>query len=121
MSVFATSRVAKTALEVCLEAGTLRAVTLPPYLKVQDDVIYVSLKVQPRASRNEIGEAIGNELKVKVTAPPVDSAANQAVIELLADILDCPRGAVQIVRGATARHKTVAIRGVPTAKVIEML
>ena len=50
----------------------------------------LSVKLQPRASRNEIGEPLGDELKIKVTAPPVDSAANQALIEFLAETLKCP-------------------------------
>lgn len=82
----------------------------PAYLKVQGDGVLLSIKVQPRASRNEIGEAMGAELKVKVTAPPVDSAANEAVLRLLADVLDCPRGGVQLVRGNTSRHKQILIQ-----------
>ena len=52
------------------------------------------------------GEPLGDELKIKVTAPPVDAAANQALIELLAEKLDCPRGRVELIRGQTSRHKT---------------
>lgn len=44
----------------------------PAYLKTQGDGVVLSIKVQPRASMNEIGEAMGAELKVKVTAPPVN-------------------------------------------------
>src|SRR5689334_21093751 len=84
---------------------------LPPYLKTQDDVVLLHVKAQPRASRNEIGEALGDELKIKVTAPPVDSAANQALIDFLAKELDCSRNAVQLVRGQTSRHKTLLITG----------
>ena len=72
----------------------------------------LSVKAQPRASRNAVAEAIGNELKIKITAPPVDSAANEALVEFLAETLGCPRGAVQLVRGGTSRHKVFAIRGV---------
>lgn len=82
----------------------------PAYLKPQGDGVLLSIKVQPRASKNEIGEALGAELKVKVTAPPVDSAANEAVLRLLADVLDCPRGSVQLVRGNTSRHKQILIQ-----------
>lgn len=82
----------------------------PAYLKAQGDGVLLSIKVQPRASKNEIGEALGAELKVKVTAPPVDSAANEAVLRLLAEVLDCPRGGVQIVRGNTSRHKQILIQ-----------
>ena len=84
---------------------------LPAFLEDHPQGVYLSVKVQPRASRNEIGEAHGDELKIKVTAPPVDSAANEALRRLLADTLGCPRSAVQLVRGATSRHKQVLVAG----------
>ena len=84
---------------------------LPPYLKTEDDFVLLSVKAQPRASRNEIGEVLGHELKIKITAPPVDSAANEALTRFLAEVLDCPRGAVRLVRGEASRHKVMAIHG----------
>lgn len=80
---------------------------LPNYLREQAGDVLLSVKLQPRASKNEIGETLGGELKIKVTAPPVDAAANQALIELLAEVLDCPRGRIELVRGHTSRHKTI--------------
>ncbi|HMJ91747.1 MAG TPA: DUF167 domain-containing protein [Candidatus Acidoferrum sp.] len=82
------------------------------FLRSADGVVYLSVKVQPRASRNEISGVHGNELKVKVTAPPVDSAANEALIEFIAERLGCSRSSIQLARGATSRHKVLAIRGV---------
>src|SRR4051812_41048607 len=81
----------------------------PKYIRPHENGVYLAVKVQPCASKNEIGEALGDELKIKVTAPPVDAAANQAVIELLAEKLNCSRGNIQIVRGQTSRHKTIFI------------
>jgi len=78
----------------------------------------LSVKLQPRASKNEIGEPLGNELKIKVTAPPVDAAANQALVEFLADKLDCSRGKVELIRGQTSRHKTILIHGFTPAEVL---
>jgi hypothetical protein len=72
----------------------------------------LSVKLQPRASANEIGESLGNELRIKVTAPPVDSAANEALIRLLAETLDCPRNRVELVRGNTSRHKVLKLHGI---------
>jgi uncharacterized protein (TIGR00251 family) len=69
------------------------------------------VKLQPRASKNEIGEPLGNELKIKVTAPPVDAAANAALVKLLAKKLDCARSRVELIRGQTSRHKTVMLHG----------
>lgn len=86
--------------------------SLPPFLKVQGDVVLLHVKAQPRASRNEIGEVLGHELKIKITAPPVDSAANEALVEFLAEKLSCARGNVQLLRGGSSRHKVFAIRGV---------
>jgi len=90
-------------------------------LKASPGGVSLQVKVQPRASRNEIGEAHEGELRIKVTAPPVEAAANQAVLDLLAEVLDCPRGAVRIIRGETSRHKTVWISGVSEAVVLAKL
>jgi len=81
----------------------------------------LSVKLQPRASKNEIGEPLGDELKIKVTAPPVDAAANQALIELLAATLGCSRGKVELIRGQTSRHKTVMLHGFTAAVVLKQL
>ncbi len=93
--------------------------SLPTFFKSVSGGVCLSLKVQPRASKNEIGETVGDELKIKVTAPPVDSAANEAVVRLLAKILDCPRSSVQLLRGQTSRHKQVMIEGM-SAEVVAM-
>jgi uncharacterized protein (TIGR00251 family) len=83
--------------------------------------VELAVKLQPRASRNEIGEALGNELRIKVTAPPVDSAANEALVRLLAEKLGCARGAVLLLRGQTSRHKTVLVTGVAEAEITRRL
>jgi uncharacterized protein (TIGR00251 family) len=93
----------------------------PSYLRVQGDDVWLSIKLQPRASANEIGEPLGNELRVKVTAPPVDSAANEALLRLLAEKLDCPRNRVELIRGQTSRHKVVRIHGITIEGVAEKL
>ena len=95
--------------------------SLPGYLKAQADGVLLSVKVQPRASRNAIGEALGNELRIKVTAPPVDAAANEALVRLLAATLDCPRGRVELLRGHTSRHKVLKLHGVSAEAVLAKL
>ena len=95
--------------------------SLPPYLRSQPDGIWLSVKLQPRASANEIGEAMGNELRIKVTAPPVDSAANEALVRLLAETLDCGRNQVELVRGQTSRHKTIRLHGLKAEDVVGKL
>jgi uncharacterized protein (TIGR00251 family) len=96
------------------------AAALPHYLRAQPDGTLLSVKLQPRASANELAGALGDELRIKVTAPPVDAAANQALLELLADTLDCPRGRVELVRGHTSRHKTVKLHGFKPEEVVAM-
>ena len=94
---------------------------LPAYIQGRADGVWLSVRVQPRASKNEISGAVGNELKIKVTAPPVDAAANAALIELLAETLNCPRSRIDIVRGHKSRHKTVGIGGLKPEQVAERL
>jgi len=84
----------------------------PGYLKPSPEGVLLFVKVQPRARRNEVGEVLGSELKVKVTAPPVDSAANEALVKFLAETLGCGRGSIRLVRGQTSRHKVLEVRGV---------
>src|SRR3954470_10877331 len=93
----------------------------PTFLRVEADGVMLSVKVQPRASANEIGEPLGNELRIKVTAPPVDSAANEAVIRLLAETLDCPRNRIELVRGQTSRHKVLKVHGIAAEIVLAKL
>ena len=73
--------------------------------------IRVSVHVQPRASRSEVIGTHGSALKVRIQAPPVEGAANEAVISLLAERLGVPRRAVRIVAGAASRSKTIEIDG----------
>jgi len=95
--------------------------TMPAFLRVQADGVLLSVKLQPRASANEIGDALGSELRIKVTAPPVDAAANEALVKLLAQHLDCPRNRVELVRGHTSRHKTIKLYGLAPEDVVEKL
>ncbi len=94
---------------------------LPGYLRAQPDGTLLAVKLQPRASRNEIGGALGDELRIKVTAPPVDAAANQALVEMLADLLDCSRARVELLRGHTSRHKTLKLHGFKPEEVLAKL
>jgi uncharacterized protein (TIGR00251 family) len=95
--------------------------TVPTFLRVQADGVLLSVKLQPRASANEIGDALGSELRIKVTAPPVDAAANEALVKLLAQWLDCPRNRVELIRGHTSRHKTIKLHGLTAEAVAKVL
>jgi uncharacterized protein (TIGR00251 family) len=70
-----------------------------------------AVHVQPRAARSEIVGVHGEALKVRLSAPPVDGAANAALVELLADALGVSRHSVRIVSGATSRGKVVEVDG----------
>jgi len=96
---------------------------VPPasFLKETTGGTLLSVKLQPRASKNEIGAPLGDELKIKVTAPPVDAAANQALVELLAEKLGCSRGKVELLRGQTSRHKTVMLHGFTPVEILPLL
>ena len=94
---------------------------LPPFLEAVPEGTRLRLKVQPRASRNEVGEPVGDQLKVRVTAPPVDHAANEAVLELLAQQLGVRRGTVQLVRGQTSRQKLVLVAGLTPDEIVVRL
>lgn len=79
--------------------------------------VRLRVRVIPRATRDGIDGVRDGELLVRVTAPPADGAANEAVIRLVARELGLPRGAVRLVTGARARHKVLAIDGLSTAAI----
>ena len=79
-----------------------------------------SVRVQPRAARSEIVGLHGDALKVRLSAPPVDGAANVALVELLAEALGVPRRCVRIVSGATSRGKVVEVGGVTVDNILRL-
>ena len=81
----------------------------------------IDVLVQPRASRARIGPVHGDRLKVAVTAPPVEGAANTALVELLARTLGVPRSRVDVVAGHGSRRKTVCVRGLTATQVQALL
>ena len=70
-----------------------------------------AVRVQPRASRTEVDGTHGDALKVRVNAPPVDGAANEAVVAMLAERLGIPRGSVRVLSGHRSRRKIIEIEG----------
>lgn len=73
--------------------------------------------VQPRASRDEVAGFHDGALRVRLTAPPVDGQANDALVRFLAKQLGVARSAVTLVRGQTARRKTLRIEGLTVEEV----
>ncbi|MDU4959837.1 MAG: DUF167 domain-containing protein [Sporomusaceae bacterium] len=89
-------------------------------MKTAPDEVVLTVKVQPRSSRNRIvRDPLDNSIKVYLNAPPVDGAANQACIALIAAWLRVPKSSVSLLAGQKSRIKTVKINGI-SASVIEM-
>ena len=76
---------------------------------LQNKSLALHVYVQPRASKNRVAGMHGSALKVCVTAPPVENKANEAVIGLIADLLQVPRSTISIKSGRQGRNKTVVI------------
>ena len=77
------------------------------------------IKVHPRSSRNQIvGEQEGL-LKIKLTAPPVDGEANQALVAFLAQFFKLPKKNVEIIKGETSRQKLVFIKGITSQTLLK--
>lgn len=68
-----------------------------------------SIKVHPRARKNEITGEVGDAIKVSLTAPPVDGKANEAVIRFFSELLDVSRASVTIAAGETSRQKLIRV------------
>jgi uncharacterized protein (TIGR00251 family) len=83
----------------------------------KDGTVSFAVRVQPRASQDEIVGEHQNALKIRLTAPPVDDRANQALRKLLASSLKVPLAAVRIASGERSRTKRVEIFGVTTAMI----
>ena len=76
----------------------------------------VPIRVIPRSPRDRVEGIRAGRLLVRVTAPPVDAAANEAVVGVLADRLGLPRRSIQIVAGGTSRNKTIEVAGFSQAQ-----
>ena len=88
--------------------------------KTAQGVVFAA-RVTPRASRNAIEGEYQGALRVRLTAPPVEDRANEALCRLLAERLNVPVSAVRIVAGARSRTKRVAISGISRAQISALL
>ncbi len=88
-----------------------------PFLKQSRDAVLVEIHVQPQASKTEIVGLHGDRLKIRVQAPPVDGAANQAICEFFSSLLGCAKQNIQISKGESSRQKTINIGGLPISQV----
>lgn len=83
--------------------------------------VVLRVRVTARASRNEITGVRGDVLCVRVTAPPVDGAANEAVVKLVAQLLGVSRSRVRVASGHRSREKALVIDGISDAEAREKL
>ena len=92
---------------------------LPNYIRETDQGVTLAIRVQPRASRDEItADRGGEQLNVRITAAPVDSAANKALTKFIAKSLDVPPRSVSLIRGDKNRSKVLLIANTDAASVL---
>jgi len=85
------------------------------------DGIVLNLHIQPRASKSEVCGVQGAALKIRLTSPPVDGAANKLCREFLAELFQVSKSAVEIISGESSRHKRVKITASDTARLQQIV
>ena len=93
----------------------------PFEVQQQNGTVRFRIRVSPRASKNEVGGVHGDALRVRITAPPVDGAANRAIVKLLSKRLGVAKSAVRIVQGQSGRDKLVEVEGVEVSQLYALL
>jgi hypothetical protein len=81
--------------------------------------VVITIFVQPRASKNMIAGLHGDALKIKLTAPPVDNAANKMCVQFLAKCLDISKSSLEIISGQTSRTKQILVRDANGGKILK--
>lgn len=79
----------------------------------RDNVITLTLHVQPGAKRSEIAGLHGDALKIRLAAPPIEGRANEALLKFMAGVFSVPLRNVELHHGSQSRHKVVAVTGSP--------
>lgn len=91
------------------------------WLKTTATGVIVTVRAVPRASRNEIAGIVGNALKIRIQAPPLEGKANASLTKLLARTLDIPPRRITLIAGETSRDKRIEIRGMKADEVARRL
>src|SRR5881397_3845500 len=89
--------------------------------RAAEPYVTISIRVQPRASRNAVVGWTGDTLNIRLTAPPVEGAANAACLLFLADLLDVPPTKLEILSGENSRNKVVRLTGLSQEEVYARL
>jgi uncharacterized protein (TIGR00251 family) len=87
----------------------------------RNGLVVLVVRVQPRASKDEIAGEMGGALKVRLRAPAVEGRANEALVEFLAQLLKRPQSAVRILSGERNRSKRIEISGVTQQQILDLL
>jgi uncharacterized protein len=101
--------------------GRLDAQPLPAHygtmtwLRADPNGVVLSVRIVPRAGKNEVSGLLGDALKIRLQAPPIEGKANEALIRFLADVLDVSPRQVRLLSGQTSRNKTVLVEGLSEA------
>src|SRR2546425_2155560 len=89
--------------------------------RAAEPYVTISIRVQPRASRNAVVGWTGDSLNIRLMAPPVEGAANTACLKFLADLIDLPQSHIEILKGAHSRDKVLRIIGLTQDEVYARL
>lgn len=81
----------------------------PDWYRWEGDSLIIKVRVQPRASRDELGEVLEGYLKVRITAPPVDGKANAHLVRFLAEVFRVAKSRITLLDGETSREKRLRI------------
>lgn len=93
----------------------------PSFLRSGREGLLLSVLVQPKASKNEIAGLVEDRLKIRLTAPPVDGKANEALVRFLAKRLGLPRSQVSLAGGHRSRRKEILIQGLEAGRAAGLL
>ena|ERR1700676_5399806 len=90
-------------------------------LQARDGAVILSVRVQPRASKDEIAGVMEGAMKVRLQAPALEDRANEALCKYLAQLLKTPKSAVRILSGHHSRNKRVEVRGVTGQQILALV
>ena len=90
-------------------------------LETRDGAVILAVRVQPRASKDEIAGVMSGALKIRLRAPALEDRANEALCEFLAELLKTSKAAVRILSGHHSRSKRVEVRGVTRQQVLALV
>ncbi len=82
----------------------------PAWYCCERDTLFLRVRIQPKAARTEIVGPLGDELKIRVTAPPIDGEANECLIGFLAKFCRVANSNVELLSGASSKNKLVSIQ-----------